>query len=110
MSGSDCLWSRLCKNSNDRRQSINFSEFSAVFCHYRLSEVKVRIRCAVFRQFPSFHTAWVESGTPKPWVLTIVTSCVNVVAPDNTGFANALSRLRKKAEIVAKILPIIGVA
>jgi len=52
----------------------------------------------------------VESGTPKPWVLTIVTSCVNVVAPDNTGFANALSRLRKKAEIVAKILPIIGVA
>ena len=32
--------SRLCENSNDRRQSINFSRFSAVFRHYRLGEAK----------------------------------------------------------------------
>ena len=31
---------RLCENSNDRRQSINFSRFSAVFRHYKLGEAK----------------------------------------------------------------------
>jgi len=31
-------------------------------------------------------TAYSESGTPKAWVLTIETSCVNVVAPDKYWF------------------------
>ena len=53
---------RLCENSNDRRQSINFSLFFGRFppLQARRSE-KVRFRCAVFRQFPSFHTAWTQS-------------------------------------------------
>ena len=52
--------SRLCENSNDRRQSINFSRFvgHSPPVEARRS-VKVRFRWAVFRQFPSFHTAWV---------------------------------------------------
>jgi len=33
------LPAHLCENSNDRRQSINFSQFSAVF-HYRLGVAK----------------------------------------------------------------------
>src|SRR6516165_5550602 len=31
---------RLCENSNDWRESINFSRFSAGFRHYRLGEAK----------------------------------------------------------------------
>jgi hypothetical protein len=34
------LPAHLCENSNDRRQSINFSRFSAVFRHYKLGEAK----------------------------------------------------------------------
>jgi len=50
------------KTTSDRRQSINFSRFSGRFppLQARRSE-KVRSRCAVFTQFPSFHTAWVGS-------------------------------------------------
>jgi len=53
--------SRLCENSNDRQQSINFSRFSAVFRHYKLGEAKKFASDATFSDnFPSFHTAWVE--------------------------------------------------
>ena len=57
---------RLCENSNDRRQSINFSLFFGRFppLQARRSE-KVRFRCDVFRQFPSFHTAWVDGGPSR---------------------------------------------
>jgi len=36
-----------------------FSVFSAI--QARQSE-KIRSRCAVFRQFPSFHTVWTQIG------------------------------------------------
>ena len=55
--------SRLCENSNDRQQSINFSRFSAVFRHYKLGEAKKFASDATFSDnFPSFHTAWVTGG------------------------------------------------
>src|SRR5258708_32891171 len=53
--------SRPCENSSDRAA---FYEFQPVFGRFRplqaRQRAKTRSRCAVCRQFPSFHTVWVE--------------------------------------------------
>jgi len=54
------------KTRTTGRSLLNFCRFSAVFppLQARRSE-KVRFRCDVFRQFPSFHTAWVFGGRER---------------------------------------------
>src|SRR6266446_4242273 len=58
----DRFGSRPCENSSDRAA---FYEFQPVFGRFRplqaRQRAKTRSRCAVCRQFPSFHTVWVEN-------------------------------------------------
>src|ERR1700737_2602488 len=58
-----CLGSRPCENSNTRAAVY---EFQVGFRHFRPLQArqceKIRSRCAVFRQFPSFHTVWVDNS------------------------------------------------
>jgi hypothetical protein len=53
----------LCENSDDRAPVYKFQSIFSRFppLQARRSE-KVRSRCAVFRQFRSFHTVWVKGG------------------------------------------------
>src|SRR6516162_1790114 len=66
------LPAHLCENSNDRAPVYKFQSIFGRFppLQARRSE-KVRFRCAVFRQFRSFHTAWVTSGkTPSEYIFS----------------------------------------
>src|SRR6266404_5366451 len=44
---------------------MNFSRFFAFSAITGRQSEKIRSRCAVFRQFPSFHTVWVIGGCPR---------------------------------------------
>src|SRR3984893_15763454 len=82
------LGSRPCENSSDRAAVY---EFQPVFGRFRplqaLQRAKTRSRCAVCRQFPSFHTVWVETsrGNRKHAVDIRQVRPVSLFAPENIG-------------------------
>src|SRR6266481_1057876 len=81
----DTIGSRPCENSSDRAA---FYEFQPVFGRFRplqaRQRAKTRSRCAVCRQFPSFHTVWTVSRHREVPLLHVIER-VSIVITRLTG-------------------------
>src|SRR6516162_11790178 len=84
--------SRLCENSNDRASVYKLQSIFGRFppLQARRSE-KVRFRCDVFGQFPSFHTTWVTNGkTPSEHIFSKLPQVADIARSASSPLARPL--------------------